>query len=323
MKAKAISHPIQGLIKYHGMKDSDLRIPYHDSISLCMDRFRTETEVAWNPEADRDVFVIDGEEVEGRSRERCKRIADELRRIADFDHSIYMKSENNFPSNIGLGASSSGFSALALAGAKAADIDLNYQSDDGLKFLSKIARLGAGSATKSMVGGFARWKAGDSHENSYGYEIASAGELEISVLCVPIRKKKFTEDAHREAVKSPLFECRLKHVEEFLTEMENAIKDKDVEKVFELAEKDSLNLHATTMTGPEELFFWKEDTVRIIQNVFEWREDGIDVYFSIDTGSSVYINTLPEHIEEVMGRLDDIGFEVFESSVGGPAELVT
>src|SRR5207237_1185708 len=79
---------------------------------------------------------------------------DPIRAKASSRHRFRMASENDFPSNIGLGASASGFAALAMASANAAGLDL------GLEEVSRFARRGAGSAARAVTGGFSKWKMG-------------------------------------------------------------------------------------------------------------------------------------------------------------------
>ena len=115
MKATARAHPIQGLVKYHGMRDEDLRLPYHDSISLCTAPSNTTTTAEFDPERDEDRYVVDGEVVDGHGADRIRSVVDEVRERAGIDHRVRLESENSFPTNIGLGSSSSGFAAAALA----------------------------------------------------------------------------------------------------------------------------------------------------------------------------------------------------------------
>ncbi|MCF2241280.1 diphosphomevalonate decarboxylase, partial [Halobacterium salinarum] len=65
MKATARAHPIQGLVKYHGMRDESLRMPYHDSISVCTAPSNTTTTVEFDPDRDADQYVVDGDTVTG------------------------------------------------------------------------------------------------------------------------------------------------------------------------------------------------------------------------------------------------------------------
>ncbi len=101
--------------------------------------------------------------------------------------------------------------------------------------------------------------------------------------------------------------------------MKSAIKRRDVGEIGRLAEKDSLILHGITMTGVEELILWRPETVKVILEVKRIREEGIPAYFSIDTGATVYVNTLPEHVSAVRDRIHALGIETMECGVGGAA----
>ena len=106
MKATARAHPIQGLVKYHGMRDPELRLPYHDSISVCTAPTNTTTTVEWLTDVDaeggaQDTYLIDGEEVEGRAAERIAMVVDHVRELAGFDHAVRFESENSFPRTSG------------------------------------------------------------------------------------------------------------------------------------------------------------------------------------------------------------------------------
>ena len=79
MKATAIAHHIQGLIKYHELKDPALRIPYHDSISVCVDALETVTTVQIDKNLSDDSVVINDKKVSGADFERIMAI---VRRLA-------------------------------------------------------------------------------------------------------------------------------------------------------------------------------------------------------------------------------------------------
>ena len=81
MKATARAHPIQGLIKYHGMRDSILRLPYHDSISVCTAPSSTTTTVEFDPNLKSDQYSIGGKNLQGRSSERVKAVVVQIRSL--------------------------------------------------------------------------------------------------------------------------------------------------------------------------------------------------------------------------------------------------
>jgi phosphomevalonate decarboxylase len=314
MKASAKAYPIQGLIKYHGLRDEALRLPYHDSISVATSPTESHTTIEFG-DFDSDCAQLDSRELQGRELERVVSVVDEVRRRADARARFRMVSTNNFPSNVGLGASASGFAALALASSEALGLCLTLEQ------VSVIARRGAGSATRSVTGGFSRWKAGHEDEESYSYQVASE-EFEMGIVVALVPAFKYTESAHRAVLSSPFFHSRLAYVHGALAEMESAIKKRDIDRVGILAERDSLILHGITMTGLDEMILWRPETVKVILEVRKMREEGLPAYFSIDTGATVYVNTHPSRTDEVEGRIKGLGIETLKCGVGGSARVV-
>ncbi len=311
MKGSAKAHPIQGLIKYHGLKDEELRIPFHDSISVATSPTESHTTIEFG-NSDKDQATVDGRMLSDRELERVVFVVDEVRRRSGVKDRFRMESRNNFPSNVGLGASASGFAALAIAACEATGLNLSLEQ------MSTIARRGAGSATRSVTGAFSRWKAGHEDEESYSYQLMSE-DFQIGIVVALIPAFKFTENAHRAVLGSPFFHSRLAYVHGALAEMESAIKKKDIDRIGLLAEKDSLILHGITMTGLDEMILWRPETVKVILEVRKMREEGLKAYFSIDTGATVYVNTHPGLVAEVEDRIKKLGIETIRCDVGGKA----
>jgi len=316
MKASAVAYPIQGLIKYHGLKDEQLKIPYHDSISVCTSPTATRTTVEFGSDLKMDMVKVNGKFLEGRELDRCVLVLEEARKLASSDMKALVVSENNFTSNIGLGASASGFAALAVASGAALGLRLSQRE------LSTVARLGAGSASRSVTGGFSRWYMGTGHEDSFAVPLASETELSMGIVVALIPKYKQTLDMHKDAVTSPFFHSRLAYVHDALANMEAAIRAKDIERIGALAERDTLILHGITMTGEGETMLWKPETLRVMAEVRRLRDGCIPAYFSIDTGATVYVNTLPDKIGVVEGYIKDLGIETIRCGVGGKAQVV-
>jgi phosphomevalonate decarboxylase len=316
MKATARAHPIQGLVKYHGMRDADRRLPYHDSISVCTAPSNTTTTVEFDDTLNESQYVIDGERVEEWGRERIEAVVSRVRELAAVDSPVRFESESNFPTNIGFGSSSSGFAAAARALCAAAGLDLT------LPEISTVARRGSASAARAVTGGFSDLHTGlnDADCRAERIETGLAEDLRIVAALVPAYKE--TEDAHREAAESHMFEARLAYVHGQLAEMRDALREGDFERTFSLAEHDSLSLAATTMTGPSGWVYWRPATLEIFGVVRELRESELPVYFSTDTGASVYVNTTAEHVERVESAIADCGVETRVWEVGGPAEVL-
>lgn len=317
MKITAVAHPIQGLTKYHGLKNPVQRIPYHDSISVCIQTLITTTTVETSEKLKKNEIVINGKESEGKERQRVETVLNRLKKLAGFSGGFKVVSENSLKAGKGLGFSASGFAALGLAASEALDLRL-----DGVS-LSEIVRLGAGSATRSLAGGFAVWYAGKNGK-SYAEQLNAPEDMGFSMVVVPISSDVRTDEAHAEVLSSPLFKARLKNVHGLLEEMKLAISKGDVATIGRLAEEDTLNLHAITMTGKSHMVLWEPDTVRIIKEVIRLREEGMSTWFSMDTGPSVFINTLSKNSQAILSRLREIGFEnAFVSKVGGKPFLTS
>jgi phosphomevalonate decarboxylase len=314
LKASAVAHPIQGLIKYHGLKDARLRLPFHDSISVCTAPLTTHTTIEFG-EMETSSAMIGETEVTGREFERVAEVVDAVLQLAGEELKFKMMSENSFSSNIGLGASSSGFAALALASSTALGLELSH------KDVSRIARRGAASAARSVTGAFSRLKKGVGDQDTYSYQIESE-ELQMGIIVAMVPAFKRTEDAHREAPSSPFFDSRLAEMPRMIDEMELAIRQKEIGRICELAEKDTLLLHGITMTGSTEMLLWRPETMSVILKVRDMREREIPAFFSIDTGATVYVNTFPDRVKEVKAEIEDLGIETLECRVGGAATEV-
>jgi len=312
LKCRAIAHPIQGLIKYHGLKDPVLRLPYHDSISVCVEALSTMTTVEFEEGPGEDTVTINGRNVLGMDLQRVRTVLQKLVEAYGCPVHARVTSENSLTTGKGLGFSASGFAALGLAAAEALSLDLDYIS------LSEIVRLGAGSATRSLAGGFALWYA-DKNGRSYAEQIAAPGNLDLTMVIIPIWSALRTDEAHKESVTSPLFQARLGYIARMVETMKDAIASRDVPAVGQLAEEDTLNLHAITMTSHSHLVLWEPETVKVIKEVQALRSQRVPCWYSMDTGPSVFVNTSSDHAAVVADRIKSLGLPVVISRVGGKA----
>jgi phosphomevalonate decarboxylase len=313
MKATATAHPIEGLVKYHGMRNSELRMPYHDSISVCTAPSRTTTTVEFG--GDEDVYVVDGDRVDGRGAERIDAVVDHVRDRAGIETGVRLESENSFESNVGFGSSSSGFAAAAVALCAAADLDLS------LPEISTVARRGSASAARAVTGAFSHLKTGLNDADCRSERIETDLEDDLRIVAGLVPSYKETEQAHEEAADSHMFGARMAHIHGQIAECRDALREADFERTFELAEHDSLSLAATTMTGPAGWVYWQPRTIAVFNAVRALREEGVPVFFSTDTGASVYVNTLDAHVDRVESAVADCGVETRVWEVGGPAEV--
>jgi phosphomevalonate decarboxylase len=300
------------------MRDEELRLPYHDSISLCTAPSASTTTVEFGT-ADEDVVVIDGETVEGRGLERVLQVVDHVRDLAGIDDAVRFESESDFPTNIGFGSSSSGFAAAAVAACEAAGLDLTHEE------MSAIARRGSSSAARAVTGAFSHLRTGLNDEDCRSERIPVPDEFEedLRIVACEIPAFKHTEEAHAEAAESHMFEARLAHVHGQIAEMRDGLRRADFDAVYGLAEEDSLSLAATTMTGPAAWVYWKPETLEVFETVRELRtEEEVPVYFSVDTGASVYLNTTRDYFDIVQEAIEDLGIDTRVWRLGGPARVL-
>ena len=316
MKATAKAHPIQGLVKYHVMHDEELRLPYHDSISVCTAPSHTRTTVEFDPDLEADHYVVDDEVLEGRGAERVRSVVDRVRELAGLKARVRLESVNDFPTNIGFGSSASGFAAAAVALCAAADLDLTRPQ------MSAIARRGSASAARAVTGAFSHLHAGNDDVDCRSERLASDLEENLRVVAAEVPAFKHTAEAHREAADSHMFGARMAHIHEQIRTVRHSLRAAEFETTFETAEHDSLSLAATTMTGPSGWVYWQPETLEVFETVRELRDDGVPAYFSTDTGASVYVNTTARFVDRVETAVAETGVDTRIWEVGGPARVL-
>jgi phosphomevalonate decarboxylase len=310
---RAVAFTMQALVKYHGLKDWRLRLPYHDSISVNTTTMKTEATI--------DDAGRGGVFIEGRSNDsansRLQGVVDRLapkRKVVDF-----RIDSRNVPAGKakGIGYSSSAGAALTLLTHR-----LLVGEDPDLTALSRTARLFAASASRSLVGGFSRLYAGKDDEGTYAERFADGRVMDLRMVIVPLSSRVKTEDAHREVLTSPFFKARVESAQKRCEAMQKAILGNDLDALGSLAEKDTLELHALTMTGEAGMMIMSEDSLRIINKVRELRGSGVKAYFSMQTGPSVFINTDAMGEKAVLRAVERLGYKAYLSGVGGEASLV-
>src|SRR5438093_13599663 len=125
MKASARAYAIQGLVKYHGLRNERLRLPFHDSISVCMKALPTITTVAFNRDFADDRIRINGKSASRKEQDRVLAVVNHLRQLSRFRSTkARIESRNPDVKGKGLGFSASGFAALGLATARALELDI-------------------------------------------------------------------------------------------------------------------------------------------------------------------------------------------------------
>jgi diphosphomevalonate decarboxylase len=319
--ATAQASPNIAFIKYWGNRDSGLRLPVNGSISMNLDGLFTRTSVSFQPSLALDELIINGRQVGGKGLERVSGILDLVRRGAGIDIRAEVVSENNFPTGAGIASSASAFAALALAATQAAGLEWPEAA------ISRLARLGSGSASRSIPSGFVEWKMGTGDDDCYAISIAPPEHWALAD-CVAIvsagHKAIGSTEGHALAPTSPLQAARVADAPRRLDLCRRAILERDFETFAGIIELDSDMMHAVMMTSQPQLFYWKPATLAVMEAVRLWRRDGLRVAYTIDAGPNVHVICLQAEMEQVAALLRQVPgvTDVLQARAGGPARLI-
>ncbi|MCC6261374.1 MAG: diphosphomevalonate decarboxylase, partial [Anaerolineales bacterium] len=307
-------------IKYWGNRDNELRLPVNGSISMNLDGLFTKTTVAFNS-SKQDTLLINNDEIRGKGLERVAYILDLVRKLANITEKAEVTSENNFPAGAGIASSAAAFAALALSASTAAGLNLSESE------LSKLARRGSGSASRSIPGGFVEWQMGTSEADSFAFSIADVNHWNL-VDCIAVvnsaHKKTGSTEGHALAGTSPLQDARVADTTRRLDICRNAILKKDFEAFANIIEHDSDMMHSVMMTSNPPLMYWQAATVEIFHQVRAWRSKGLPVGYTVDAGANVHVLCLGEYAKEVEKRLSELpGVEkILTAQTGGGAKII-
>lgn len=311
MKASAIAHSNIALVKYWGRSldcKANLNIPSNDTVSITKlgltsnIRLQTHTTIEFSNRFEEDIAIFEGVALTGRKLERVLRVVDPLRECANINCKLKMMSKNDFPTQAGLASSSSAFAALAIATVNALGIGFSKEE------VSTYARLGSGSAARSVHGGFVYWNKGDSHKTSFAEQICGPHEFNMNVVVSIVHegKKEVTSDVgHNSAYTSPFNEVRIKKSQEQAKDLRKAILNDDFSRVGEIAEQNCKYMHAVMMTSTPPLYYWRPETLRLIKSTPRIRQDGLECYFTIDAGPNVHYLCRPEDTYELQKILEN------------------
>ena len=286
MKATAFAPVNVALIKYWGKVDEKLHLPANASLSVCLTKLGTTTTVEWKRNSEPKIST-----------------------------------DNNFPMSVGLSSSASGYAAMTVAMAAAAGLKLPE------KDLSRFARLGSGSACRSIPDGWVEWKTG-SDQTSFGKTIFPADywDLRILVVILSDKKKSVSSTAgHEFASTSPFYQARINSIPAKIKTLKQAIRQKNFTKLGAIMEEDCLNMHRVMRTQSPPLNYLLPETKIVMQAVRQWRQEGLESYFTINTGQNVFVFCESKNEDELVGKLLDSGgvIEVRRDQVGRGARIIT
>jgi len=283
-------------IKYWGKKNEELILPQNNSLSLTLDAFYTDTHVTFDETLEEDILLIDDEVQDDKSLNKSKVILDTVRDMASIKEPAKIESINHVPTAAGLASSASGLAALAGAASLAAGLDLSKTE------LSRLARRGSGSASRSIYGGFAEWEQGTSDENSVAKPIDDADwDIGMIFIIVDDAKKDIssTEGMRRVVETSPYYDGWLASTETDLKAIKTAIKERDLVAVGEITERSALKMHALNLSANPPFNYWTPASIVAMRKVKELRAQGYPVYLTMDAGPNVKLICKASQMEEL------------------------
>ena len=286
------------LIKYWGKKDAKLRLPLMSSLSMTLDAFYSETKLT---DASEMSFSLNGVKQEGPAASRVFNYLKLMQERFGVSGSLAVESTNHVPTAAGLASSSSAFAALAAAFAD------HYQLDVDRQELSRMARMGSGSASRSIYGGFAVWQKGSSDADSFAYPLVESPKMDLKLLAVELndQPKKISSTKGMEASKtSPFYQTWLDRNDQELADMEDAIKTGDFTKLGSLAELNASEMHSLTLTAQPGFTYFEPDTIKAIKLVGNLREKGVECYYTIDAGPNVKILCQSQNCKKIINNFE-------------------
>ncbi len=321
-QATALANPNIALVKYWGKRDEALILPWTGSLSLTLDAAPTTTTVRLSDGPD-DVVSLGGQPLDGTARARVTRFIDLVRTIAGRDDRVVVDSHNEIPTGAGLASSASGFAALALAASAAFGLELDRRS------LSRLARRGSGSASRSIFDGLAVWHAGHDDESSFAEAVPAPPGLDLGMVLTVLdarAKSVSSRDGMRRTVDtSPYYPAWVERTPIELEEMLAAIARADFTAVGTIAERNAMRMHATMLGAEPPVRYWGPASVELLDLVANLRGDGLECYATMDAGPNVKILCRADTVDELASRIleaqPDIG--VIPARAGRGARLIT
>jgi len=309
-KITAIAPSNIAFIKYWGKKKGyeELRLPENGSISMTLDdTISTTTSVEFDNNLNQDEVEINGKktDLEDKKAKKVSKHLDRIRKMAGIETRAKVVSTNTFPASTGISSSASSFAALSLAGSKAAGLDLSE------KELSILARQGSGSASRSIPGGFVKWHDGNTSESSFAETIFEKEHwdlVDVVAVVSETAKKVSTTEGQALAGTSPFYETRLTKIQAKMDLLENKLRQKDFSTFGQIMEAEALELHAIMITTMPAILHGSGETVSLMRQVYEWRDQGLEVYYTINTGANPHLICQAKDLQTLTNELDKLPY---------------
>ena len=329
------------LAKYWGKKAQ--QIPENPSISFTLDKCRTNMMVISSPKCGSETalnFYFEGEKANQFGKKAfslINKVVTDYPILAEFDFQII--SENTFPHSSGIASSASAMSALSLCLTELlfSLCNSSFKNRDFFQVASHYARLGSGSACRSVYGGVALW--GETKEIKKSSDEYSIAMNEVHEKFLSFRDSVLIISSEQKAVSStaghglmndhPFKEIRYKNAYKNCLSLLDLMKSDDLWTWGEIVEREALELHGLMMNSRDSFILMKPNTLSVIEKVREFRhKKNVPVFFTLDAGPNVHLLYPEESLEVVREFILQDLLELCENGVwfddkvgGGPTNL--
>ncbi len=313
--------------KYWGKKD--FQIPQNPSLSMSLSNCFTETGIEFVKNNDNSSllasFIFEGKEKPEFAARILKYLEYLLQYIPELNHyKLKISSKNSFPHSSGIASSASAFSALALA---ITDFEFRFlnkiKKEDLSKRASFLARLGSGSAARSVYGGFCLW--GKLTETMGSNEYAEAiikfhnnfNSLCDAILVVDKDEKEVSSSlGHQLMNESSYAAARFIEAKLNTKKLFDILEHGDKTKFFELIEKEALSLHGLMLLSTPPFILLKPPSLELIKKITRKREvDGLMIGYTIDAGPNIHLIYFKEDELDVKKFIEKECFRLYESVI--------
>ncbi|MDA9627634.1 diphosphomevalonate decarboxylase [Flavobacteriaceae bacterium] len=317
------------LVKYWGKTDP--QIPKNASISFTLSNSHTITRIDFTPKS-----VSNSEQgeinfelfFEGKKKEDFKpKIAKFFDRIQEYcpyviAYDMVISSENSFPHSSGIASSASGMSAIAMCLMSLEQtLSSVVLSDDFInKKASFLARLGSGSASRSIEGPLVVWGNHPVIEGSsdlfgvpFPYKVHEVfNNYQDAILLVDKGEKQVSSTVGHDLMHNhPFATQRFQQANENLATITDILQQGELDLFINLVESEALSLHAMMLTSSPYFVLMKPNTLEIINAIWRFRKDtGSKLCFTLDAGANVHV-LYPEHESENVIQFIDNELSIF------------
>ena len=287
------------LIKYWGKYEG--QIPANPSISFTLSNCKTETKMIFRSGEKFSVKTFLAGKEETKFSEKIEKYFRSIEKYLPWilQGSFVIETENTFPHSSGIASSASGFGAIAKC---LMEMDKAFSGKDffDVKKASFLARLGSGSACRSVYDGLVVWGEVNEVEGSSDLYAVKYPNEEIHpifrdfndyVLLIHEGQKSVSSTVgHGLMNTNPYAERRFQEARENFVPMKEILKSGDLQAFMKLVEHEALTLHAMMMMSDPAFILMQTGTLQVINRVWEFRkETNLPLFFTLDAGANVHL----------------------------------